>query len=340
MRSRSRLAQCMKAIVLTEYGSPDVLELREITKPCPKDDEVLIKVHATTVNDWDWCFMRGKPYAYRLFFGLLKPKVRVLGAEVAGVVESVGSNVTEFRPGDEVYGDISESGFGGFAEYVCVRKDALSSKPAEMTFEQAAATPHAAMLALQGLVDVGGIQTGQRVLINGAGGGVGTFGVQIAKQYDAEVTGVDGADKLTLLRSMGFDHVIDYRREDFTKTGPYDLILDAKTDRSTFKYARALAPNGTYVTVGGQTIRLLQALLLGPLFSRLASKNIRVLALKPNKGLAYINDLFEAGKLKWAIDGPYPLSEAPQAIQYFGEGKHKGKVVIAVERSDSRDTKA
>ncbi len=330
----------MKSIVLTKYGSPDVLKLQEIAKPCPEDDEVLIKVYATTVNDWDWCFMRGKPYAYRLFFGLLKPKVSVLGAEVAGAVEAVGNSVTEFKPGDDVYGDISESGFGGFAEYVCVRKDALCNKPAEMTFEQAAATPHAAMLAFQGLVGAGGIQRRQRVLINGAGGGVGTFGVQIAKQYDAEVTGVDGAEKLTLLRSMGFDRVIDYRQEDFTKTGPYDLILDAKTDRSTFKYARALAPNGTYVTVGGRTIRLLQAILLGPLFSRLARKNIRALALKPNKGLAYINDLFEAGKLKWAIDGPYPLSEVPQAIQYFGEGKHKGKVVIAVESSDSLETKS
>jgi NADPH:quinone reductase-like Zn-dependent oxidoreductase len=320
----------MKAIVLTKYGSADVLELQDVAKPSPKDNQVLVKVHATAVNDWDWCFMRGKPWAYRLFFGLRKPKVRVLGVEVAGTVEAVGDKVTELKPGDAVYGDISESGMGGFAEYVCVPKDALCLKPAAMTFEQAAATPHATMLAWQGLVDVGGIRNGQRVLINGAGGGVGTFGVQIAKQYGAEVTGVDSADKFDLLQSLGFDHVIDYRHEDFTEKGPYDLVLDTKTNRSAFKYARALAPNGVYVTVGGQTLRLLEVFFLGQWFSRFTTKNLHVLALKPNKGLAHINALYEAGQLEWAIDGPYPLSDVPKAIQYFGQAKHKGKIVIAV----------
>ncbi|MFQ5570579.1 MAG: NAD(P)-dependent alcohol dehydrogenase [Rhodothermales bacterium] len=209
----------MKAIVLTRYGSPDVLRLEEVAKPEPRDDEVLVKVHATAVNDWDWSFVRGKPYIYRLMFGLVRPRVAILGVEVAGIVEATGNHVAKFQPGYHVYGDISEAGFGGFAEYVCVSEDALSRKPPGMTFEQAAALPHAAMLALQGLVDLGRIRQGESVLINGAGGGVGTIGVQIAKQFGAEVTGVDSALKLDMLRSMGFDHVIDYQREDFTRNG-------------------------------------------------------------------------------------------------------------------------
>ena len=219
----------MKAIVLTHYGPPGVLQLQEINKPEPTHGEVLVKVCATAVNDWDWCFVRGKPYIYRLMFGLTKPKVRVLGAEVSGTVEAVGNGVRRFKLGDDVYGDVSEAGFGAFAEYVCVREDALALMPPGMPFEQAAAIPHAAMLALQGLVDVGRIQKGERILINGAGGGVGTFGVQIAKQYGAEVTGVDRESKLDTLRAVGFDHVIDYRQQDFTRNGQrYDLILDAK----------------------------------------------------------------------------------------------------------------
>ena len=321
----------MKAMVFTRYGSPEVLQLQEVAKPAPKDGEVLLKVHATAVNDWDWSFVRGKPWAFRPLFGLLKPKVNILGAEVAGEVEAVGNHVTKFQPGDAVYGDISEAGFGGFAEYVCVPQSALSLKPTAITFEEAAAIPHAAMLAAQGLIDIGGIRHGQRVLINGAGGGVGTFGVQIAKQHGVEVTGVDSADKLDLLRSMGFDHVIDYQKEDFTENKRrYDLILDTKTNRSTFKYARALAPNGTYVTVGGDVHRLLEVFFLGPWFSKFGSKRIRILALKPNKDLDYINELFTAGKLKCSIDGPYQFDKIPWATQYFGEGKHKGKVVIAV----------
>jgi len=321
----------MKAIVLTKYGSPDVLQLKEVTKPTPKDDEVLIKVHAASVNDWDWGLMRGKPFMIRLLCGLLKPKYKIPGVDIAGQVEAVGRNEKKFQPGDEVFGDISECGFGGFAEYVCARENALTLKPANMTFEEAAAIPHAAMLAVQGLRDKGQIQQGQKLLINGAGGGVGTFGVQIAKLYGVEVTGVDSSGKLDMLRSNGFDHVIDYKQEDFTKNGQcYDLILDAKTNRSIFDYARSLSPNGTYVTVGGSMTRLFQALILGPWISIFSKKNIRILGLKPNKDLTYMNELFEAGKLKPVIDGPYKLSEVPKAIQYFGEGKHKGKVVITV----------
>ena len=327
----SRCNPTVQAIVFHQYGPPEILQLAEIPKPEPGEGEVLVKVRATAVNDWDWSFVRGKPWLYRLMFGLTKPKVNVLGAEVAGTVEAVGRGATRFQAGDAVYGDISEAGFGGFAEYVCVREDALGPKPPKMTFEQATAIPHAAMLAYQGLVDVGQIQPGEKVLINGAGGGVGTLGVQIAKQFDAEVTGVDSAAKLDMLRSMGFDHVLDYRRDDFTQgERKYDLILDTKTNRSVFRYLRVLRPGGRYVTVGGQTPRLLQVFFLGSLLARIWGKSARLVALKPNKDLGYVNDLFESHGLECAIDGPYPLRETPQAIQRFGEAKHLGKVVITV----------
>ena len=224
-----------------------------------------------------------------------KPKIKIPGVDIAGQVEAVGENVKKFQPGDEVYGDISECGFGGFAEYVCAQENALALKPAGMTFVEAAAMPHAAMLAIQGLRDRGEIQPGQKLLINGAGGGVGTFGVQIAKSIGVEVTGVDSSGKLDTMRSVGFDHTIDYTQEDFTRNGQcYDLILDTKTDRSTFDYARALSPNGIYVTVGGSTARLFQALIMGRWISTFSKKSIRIVALKPNKDLNYINELFEA----------------------------------------------
>ena len=321
----------MKAIVLTHYGPPGVLQLQEINKPEPTHGEVLVKVCATAVNDWDWCFVRGKPYIYRLMFGLTKPKVRVLGAEVSGTVEAVGNGVRRFKLGDDVYGDVSEAGFGAFAEYVCVREDALALMPPGMPFEQAAAIPHAAMLALQGLVDVGRIQKGERILINGAGGGVGTFGVQIAKQYGAEVTGVDRESKLDTLRAVGFDHVIDYQQQDFTRNGQrYDLILDAKTTRSPFSFLRSLNPGGRYVTVGGHVPRMLQIFCMAPLISRVTGKQVQVVALKPNRGLDYMNDLFESKGLECVIDGPYPLSDVARAVQRFGDADHVGKIVISV----------
>ena len=324
----------MKAIVYTKYGPPDVLQLKEVAKPTPKDDEVLIKVHASSINDWDWGLLRGTPFVNRLLYGLLKPKMQILGSDIAGRVEAVGRNVKQFQPGDEVFGDISGCGWGGFAEYVCVPENALVLKPASMTFEEAAAIPQAAMLAVQGLRDKGQIQQGQKLLINGAGGGVGTFAVQIAKLYGVEVTGVDSSGKLDMLRSIGADHVIDYTQEDFTKNGQcYDLILDVKTNRSIFDYTRALCPNGIYVTVGGSMVRLFQALILGPWISMISKKKIRIVGLKQNKDLAYMNELFEAGKVKPVIDGPYKLSEVPEAIRYFGEGNHKGKVVITVEHN-------
>ena len=320
----------MKAIVYTKYGSPDVLELAEVDKPIPKGNEVLVKVHAVSINDWDWGLLQGIPFLNRLENGLLKPKKKILGSDIAGRIEAVGKNVEQFQPGDEVFGDLTGN-WGGFAEYVCARENALALKPASMTFEEAAAIPQAGMLAVQGLRDKGQIQSEQKLLINGAGGGVGTFGVQIAKLYGVEVTGVDSSGKLDMMRSLGFDHVIDYTKEDFTKNGQcYDLILDNKMNRSIFDYMRALSPNGIYVTAGGSMARLFQAFLLGPLISMFSKKSIRIVALKPNKDLAYMNELFEAGKVKPVIDGPFKLSEVPEAIRYFGEGKHKGKVVITV----------
>lgn len=322
----------MKAIVLSRYGCPEnCLSLEEVATPTPRGKEVLVRVRASTVNDVDWCFVRGKPQVYRLIFGLFKPKLAVLGAEVSGTVEAVGGQVNKFAPGDEVYGDISEAGLGGFAEYVCVNETALARKPPGITFEQAAAAPHAGMLAWQGLVEVGGIRQGETVLINGAGGGVGILGVQIAKRFGAEVTGVDRAFKLPTLRSAGFDHVIDYTQEDFTRSGRrYHLILDTKTTRSPFRFLGSLHPGGRYVTVGGEVLRLLQTALAGPLIARVTGKQVRVVVLKPNRHLDQLNKLFELGALKSVFDGPYPLHDVPAAVQRFGDGKHIGKVVITV----------
>jgi NADPH:quinone reductase-like Zn-dependent oxidoreductase len=324
----------MKAIVYTKYGTPDALQFKEVAKPAPRDDEVLIRVHAVSINDWDWGLLQGVPLANRLNNGLLKPKNKILGSDIAGRVETLGKSAKRFKPGDEVYGDLSGR-WGGFAEYVCARESSLSLKPPGMSFVEAAAIPQAAMLAVQGLLDKGQIRQGQKLLINGAGGGVGTLGVQIAKLHGVQVTGVDSSGKLDMLRTMGFDQVIDYTKEDFTRSGQcYDLILDVKTNRSVFAYTRALCPHGVYVTVGGSTVRLLQALLLGPWISLITKKRIRMVLLKPNKDLAYMNELFEAGKLKPVIDGPYKLSQVPEAMRHFGQGNHKGKVVIVVEHDD------
>lgn len=322
----------MKAIVYTTYGTPDVLQLKEVDKPVPKDDEVLIKVYAVSLNDWDLGLLEGD-FVNRMLNGVRRPKIKILGSDVAGRIEAVGKNVRKFKAGDEVYGDLSGT-WGGLAQYVCARENAVAFKPASMTFEQAASIPQAAMLAVQGLVDKGKIHDGQKILINGAGGGVGTFGVQIAKQFDVEITGVDSASKLEMMRSMGFDHVIDYAKEDFTKNGQqYDLILDAKTNRSIFSYTHSLRPNGMYVTVGGFMNRLLQALIVGPLISTLNKKKIVIVALKPNKDLDYMNELFTAGKIRPVIDGAYNLEQVPEAFRFFSKGLHKGKVVITVEHN-------
>ena len=323
----------MKAIVFKEYGSTDVLQLEEVQTPVPNDDEVLVKIHAASINDWDWGLMRGEPLFMRLLTGLLKPKptVQIPGCDIAGHVEAVGKNVQGFHAGDNVYGDLCESGFGAFAEYVCAPETALAPIPSGMTFNEAASIPQAAMLSVQGLFDVGNLQAGQKLLINGAGGGVGTFGIQIARTIGVEITAVDSSIKLDMLLSLGTDHVIDYKKEDFTSNGQhYDLILDTKTTRSVGDYLRSLSPNGIYVTVGGSMPRVLQAMASGPWVSRTSRKKIRVVALKPNKDLSYMNELFEAGKVTPVMDGPYKLSEVPEALHYFGKAEHKGKVIVTV----------
>ena len=319
----------MKAFVVNTYGSPSSLRLKEVEQPIPKADEVLVKIHATAINDYDWSYVRGKPYLYRLLFGLKGPKAPIPGMEFSGTVTHMGEDATSFEIGDAVYGDTSEFGFGTFAEYISINEKALLKKPETMSFEEAAAIPHAGLLAYQGFMDIGKIKSGQQILINGAGGGVGAFAIQLAKQLNCEVTGVDSGDKLDMMKSNGFDHVIDYKKEDFTKNGiQYDLILDCKTTRSPFSYVRSLKQKGTYVTVGGNLNRLIQIFLLGRMVSFFTRKKLRVLALKPNKDLERLNALFLDGKLRCEIDGPYPFNEIPRLLQYFGEGKHKGKIVV------------
>jgi NADPH:quinone reductase-like Zn-dependent oxidoreductase len=325
----------MKAMVYQKYGSPDVLELKEVEKPTPKDDEVLIKVHAASANAADWHLLRADPFLIRLVSGLLKPKNQRLGADVAGTVEGVGRNVTQFQLGDEVFGDISGCGFGAFAEYVSVPENVLALKPANISFEDAAAVPMAAVTALQGLRDKGQIQSGQKVLINGASGGVGTFAVQIAKSFGAEVTGVCSTAKMDMVRSIGADHVIDYTQEDFTQNGPrYDLILAANGYQSLSDYKRALSTEGIYVVSGGSMTQIFQGMLLGPLMSMTGSKKMGNLLARPNqKDLVFMKELLEAGKVVPVIDRRYPLSEVPEAIRYLEEGHALGKVVITVAES-------
>jgi len=319
----------MKAIVYHNYGSPDVLRLEDIQSPIPGDDEVLVKVHAVSINSWDWDMLTGKPFEYRFFSGLLKPKnTKIHGCDIAGQVEAAGKNVKQFRVGDEVFGDLSEGGWGAFAEYACACENQLILKPSSMTFEEAACLSHGGNLAVQGLIDFGRIKSGQKVLINGGCGSTGTLAIQIAKIFDVEVTGVDRTEKLDMMRTLGADHVIDYTKEDFTKNGRrYDLIFDVKTTRSIFDYKRALCPNGTYVTVGGRTSRILQLLLL----KRLSPKHrMHMVGYKANKDLNYLVELFEAGKLKPVIDKSFPLEETADAFRYFGEGRFKGKIVITL----------
>ena len=324
----------MKAIVFTRYGAPAALLLKEVPKPVPKEHEVLIEVRASSVNSWDWEFLNGIPLINRLLYGLFKPKKtkQILGADVAGIVEAVGRSVSRFQRGDEVFGDLWDN-WGGFAEYACAHETALEPKPENLTFEKAAAVPQAGVLALQGLRKAGQIQPGQKVLINGAGGGVGTFAIQLAKLSGAEVTGVDASHKLNVVRSVGADHVLDYIEEDFTKTGErYDLIIDCQNFRSMFDNKRALRSGGTYAMVGGSIPRVYQLWLLSliGLLTR-EDKKLCLVAEGPNKGLADLKELIEAGKIRPVVDRTYRLSEVPEALRYFGEGRHKGKIVIAIK---------
>ena len=329
----------MKAIVFTKYGSPDFFKLKEVEKPKPGNNEVLVKVCAASINSWDWEILIAKPFVNRLMAGLLKPtRIKILGCDIAGRVEAVGKNVKLFQPDDEVFGDLSSCGWGGFAEYVSARDNALALKPATMTFEQAAAIPQAGLLALQALCYKGQVQPGQKVLFNGAGGGVGTLGMQMAKSFGAEVTGVDSTEKLDIMRSSGADHVIDYTQEDFTSNGQhYDRIIDVAANRSVFDYKRALSPGGVFVMVGGSSSLVNRLLFLGPWISLTEGKKMGLLLHKANKGLALMKELFEAGKVVPVIDRCYPLNEVAEALRYYGEGKVKGKIVINVQHDNKTE---
>ena len=319
----------MKAILYNNYGSPDVLRMEDIERPIPGDNEVLIKVHAVSINSWDWDMLTGTPFEYRFISGLLKPKsTKLHGCDIAGQVEEVGNNVKHFHVGDEVLGDLSEGGWGAFAEYTCAPANNLILKPSSMTFEEAACLSHGGNLAVQGLIDFGKIESGQKVLINGGGGSTGTLAIQIAKLSDVEVTAVDHTVKLDIMRKLGADQVIDYTKEDFTQNGQkYDLIFDVKTNRSIFNYQRALRPNGIYATVGGKTSRILQVVFFGKLSRKY---KMHLVPYKANKDLKYLIELFEANKLKPVIDKFFPLEKTAKAFRYFGEGHFKGKIVVTL----------
>jgi NADPH:quinone reductase-like Zn-dependent oxidoreductase len=321
----------MKAIVRDRYGSPDVVHMGEIDTPAPGDDQVLVRVHAASLNTADSDLLRGRPRVARLGTGLRRPKTRRVGLDVAGRVEAVGRTVTALRPGDEVWADLFAFGHGSFAEYVCAPATAFAPKPTSTTFEEAATVPHSGVLALQGLMGKGPIRPGERVLINGAGGCVGPFAVQIAKSYGAEVTGVDHTGKLDMLRAIGADHIIDYTREDFTRNGQrYDLILDIAASRSILHYRRALSADGRYVLIARSLGGFLQAVLLGACISLASSKRMGAFTWVPNKreDLDLLNELLEARRIKPLIDRRYGLEEVPQALRHLEQGRARGKLVV------------
>lgn len=323
----------MKAIVFKKYGQPEDIELKEVPKPTPKANDLLIKVHASSINSWDWEYLNGTSFINRLMFGLLKPKAgkQILGADVAGTVEAVGNCVSRFQPGDAVFGDLWDN-WGGFAEYACAPEAALELKPTNSTFVEAAAVPQAGVLALSGIRKAARLQPGQKVLINGAGGGVGTFAIQLAKLSGCEVTGVDAVHKLDNIRALGADHVINYAQQDFTKTGKtYDLIINCQLTRSLSDIKRALTPGGTCAVVGGRMTKVFQLMSLSFLDSFMGeSRTLSLVAEGPNTGLAELRDLIEAGKLVPSIDRTYKLSDVPAALHYFGQGRHKGKIAISI----------
>lgn len=323
----------MKAIVYSKFGSTDNFKLKEVEKPNPKDNEVLIKIHAASINSWDWDMVRGRPLLYRLLFGIFKPKFPIIGCDVAGKIEAVGKNVSHLKLGDEVFGDVSPCGFGAFAEYVCAPENLIALKPANATFEEAAAIPQGAVLALQSLQIKKDIKPEHHILINGAAGSMGPFALQLTKLKGATVTCVDAAPKLNMLSALGADHVIDYTQEDFTKNGKrYDMIIEPVANQSIFAYKRSLAPNGNYVIVGGKVRRIFQTLFVGSLISLFTDKKMRILVHHPNTNdLNILKELVEAGKLKSIIDKTFPLQDTPKALKYYGSGNAIGKVVITVE---------
>ena len=323
----------MKAIVFSKYGSVDDLELSEVPKPQPVSGEVLVRIRASSINSWDWEYLNGVPFVNRLMFGLFKPKPgkQRLGADVAGLVDQVGDGVTRFVPGDEVFGDLWDR-WGGFSEYAVMPEASLVPKPGNLSFEQAAAVPQAGVLALQAIRKAGELRPGHKVLINGAGGGVGTFAIQLAKLAGAEVTGVDSHNKLEAVRSSGADRVIDFKKEDFTKSGiRYDLIIDCQCSRSMVDIRRCLNPGGSYAMVGGSMFRVYQLWLFNLLeFFGLNDKKLRLVAEGPNKGLTELKELIEAGKLFPVMDRRFGLKEVPDALRYFGTGQHTGKIAITI----------
>ena len=324
----------MKAIICTKYGSPDVLQIQDVAQPAPRDDEVLIKIQAASINARDWRFMRAQPFFIRLKpGGLLQPKNKILGGDVAGRIETIGSHVTQFKPGDEVFGYLpSATGRGTFAEYVCASETTIALKPANLSFEQAAAVPVAALTALHGLRDNGHIQSGQKVLINGASGGVGTFAVQIAKAFGAEVTAVCSTRNLDMVRSLGADHVIDYTRDDFARNDQrYDLILAVNGYHPISDYLHALSPEGRYVVAGGSMLQLFQAALQGRRTAKTGGQRISIVSLVQNQpDLAFLKEMLESGQVVPVIDGCYPLSQTAEAFWYFEKEHPKGKVVITL----------
>lgn len=323
-------SRTMKAIVCPQYGSPDVLELQEIERPEPGDGEILIRVEATGLNAADWRLMRADPFFVRFMLGLLKPKNLTLGSDIAGEVVAVGQKCTQFRPGDAVFSDLSSNGLGGLAEYVCAPETMVAPKPTNLDFYEAAAVPMAAVTALQGLRDHGKIDTGHKVLINGASGGVGTFAIQIAKAFGAEVTAVCSTTKLALARSLGADHVVDYTKDDFAQRGQkYDLILAVNGSRPLAAYIDALTPAGCLVVIGGSMKQLFLAMLLGPIKTRSSGKAVRTFTAQPNQqDLLFIKALIEEGKVKPVIDKRYSLAESADAMRYLEEGHANGKVVV------------
>ncbi|WP_316570396.1 NAD(P)-dependent alcohol dehydrogenase [Neobacillus sp. YIM B06451] len=322
----------MKAIVCSKYGAPDVLEVKEVEKPVPKDNEVLVKVHAASINYGNLVLLKGEPFLARFAFGLLKPKYPIPGGDISGRVEAVGKDVKLFKPGDEVFGDLSGSGWGGYAEYVAAPEDAFASKPANLSFEEAAAVPMAGVTALQSLRDKGKIRRGHKVLINGASGGVGTFAVQIAKSFGAEVTGVCSTRNIERVRAIGADHAIDYTKENFTRgTERYDLIIGANGNHPVSAYKRNLNPNGIFVHVGGAGAQMAQTMLLGPWISMAGSRKIKSFLQRPNqKDLYFMKELLETEKVRPVIDRHYALDEISDAFSYFAEGHAQGKVVITM----------
>lgn len=320
----------MKAITYYEYGSIDNLKLEEVEIPTPEPKEVRIKIHAASINSWDWDLVQGTPFYVRLVGGgLKKPKKKIIGCDVAGIVESIGDEVSGLEVGDEVFGDISEYGWGGFAEYVCANESSFTHKPHFLTFEEAAAMPQAGVMALQGVRDYHRIRPDDKVLINGGGGGVGSFSIQLANLYGAEITAVDRTSKLDAMKALGADHVVDFTQEDVTKrAGSYHLILDTVGHHSIFEYKRILLPGGTYRLIGGSASVILQSMCIGPFVSAFGNKQMGILAHQPNKALDQLATLCENENIKPVIDRVLPLSETKEAFRHFGEGNFKGKVVI------------